>query len=345
MFTFFLILRFFDPIKIIQQLLSQLMERLQEHFAPYLSQIVNATAPLLKSIHDDIRTYAISLFPQIIRATGRAGVDRSTLVTLAGNTVTELAQLIRNEDNFDVLIPAIESLGSCILFASGDWSNKDTPLSADLIQGFLPPTLMSDLIDCIEIVIGNAIQRRAVLKAEAQVIGDVDEEDEEDEKLLTTDNLEIYFNISELLCSIFRSHGESFLPHFERASYSRLKTMAHPYCLVDDRNYSLSVIGDLLNYGIQTDVAAAKYYPELLEILVSAVSTADHTDIRTLAASGIKVAVKKHPSIFAPFSTPGKSWLLFPRSYAFNVLKIYILYSSAGSGHVDIDGIKWKCTR
>lgn len=293
------------------KLLSQLLEKLQEHFAPFLAQIVSVAAPLLNSIHEDIRTHAISIFPQIIKAAGRAGAERSALLSLSGNTIAELLRLFEKEDNLDILISAIDSLNNTIIYTSADWRNKETPCAANVLQRFLQPDTMDSVADCIEITLRNAVQRRAVLKAQAQVTGEADEEDDEDEKIMAIDNVELFFNVSELISALFRSHGENFLPHFDKLLYSRVKTMAHPYCLIDDRIFSITVIGDLITFGIESGPAVAKYYPELLEILISTVSSAENSELRALSATGIGAAARRHPSSFVPFVAHGMMHLLY----------------------------------
>eukprot|EP01035_Chromulina_nebulosa_P018242 gene18242-23915_t len=59
------------------------------------------------------------------------------------------------------------------------------------------------------ILLRDSIQKRGLLRAEAQISGGADEDDIADELILMSESLELHFNISEVIGMILRSHGRS----------------------------------------------------------------------------------------------------------------------------------------
>ncbi len=63
--------------------------------------------------------------------------------------------------------------------------------------------LVSGLTKCAMVVLRDSLQRRAVLRAEAQVAGDPDDEDVSDEQMFMQESMELHYNISGELSSLF----------------------------------------------------------------------------------------------------------------------------------------------
>jgi hypothetical protein len=159
------------------QLIILLVERLQQHFYPYIEQTVRALVPLMTSPHDDIRGYSLALMPELIRATARAVFpDRAPVVMLSEYIIGQMIACIESDSNLDIIMTGLQALQSSINYACFNWDGdaQNSPESAKRkSEGgfkFLTPPQLLAITQCAKIVLRDSLQRRAVLRAEAQVI-------------------------------------------------------------------------------------------------------------------------------------------------------------------------------
>lgn len=161
------------------QLLMLLVEKLQEHFYPYVEQSTRALVPLLKSPHEDVRSFAMVALPELVRATAKATVpDRSALTQLSEYCVGLLVETIAAEETLEHIMTGLQALKQLIYFLCTDWAAQSlagltteeppTPTPATSVRS-LNAAQIETILKCAKTVLRDSLQRRAVLRAEAQV--------------------------------------------------------------------------------------------------------------------------------------------------------------------------------
>ena len=181
------------------QLVVLLVERLQEHFYPFVQDAVTNMAPLLDSTHEDVRAFSLVIMPELVRSTAKANVpDRAPTIALVNFILGRLLNSIRTEDLSELIMTGLQSVKLCVSYACTDWASikakcateesgsssggaaaagasyriwtQEPPrLTPTTSLPFLNEVQMRELTDCLMIVIRDCVHRRAILKAEAQV--------------------------------------------------------------------------------------------------------------------------------------------------------------------------------
>jgi len=306
------------------QLLFQLLEKLQEHFYPFLEQTLRALAPLLKSPHEDVRSYSIISLPELVRCIAKAtsrvpqghSPDRTATMQVCDYSLGLLVDALQTESTIDLIITYLDSIKNCIFHACTNWATLDeetanrtqlAPLTPEISLPFLSEEKMLTLIECTKSVLKESLQRRAVLRAEAQVSGGADEEDEADERDFMHETVELHHNIGEVIGAMLRTHSTAFMPCYMEHWHSLLENLTAPHCLKEDRQFSFSTICDVYEFGLcsASEQDASTYYASTLPALIECCSTAAISDssARRYAAYGIGTAAEKHPQAFASFAT------------------------------------------
>ena len=93
-----------------------IVEKLQEHFYPHVEQCTRALAPLLKSPHDDVRSYAMVAMGELVRATAKAttlaagagAADRTSLNQLSEYVMGILVEAIAAEETLELIMTALQ---------------------------------------------------------------------------------------------------------------------------------------------------------------------------------------------------------------------------------------------
>ena len=171
------------------QLVVLVAERLQEHFYPYVEESVSIMAELLNSAHEDVRSYSMIAMPEFLRATAKATMpDRVPTQQLAEFVFGKILPIISTESNNELVMSGLQSVKNCLKYCCTDWVNLRVGTikngnSTDHIGSDEPPSLtpatsipilcesqMKAITDLCILVIRDCLQRRALLRAEAQVI-------------------------------------------------------------------------------------------------------------------------------------------------------------------------------
>jgi len=239
------------------QLVTMLVERMQEDFFPYVEQTVRALAPLLQSPHEDIRCYVTLAMPELVRATAK--VEKMPAVSvLTSFVVNVLIALVKNEDVFETLTSGLKAITQVIMHATTNWSHTMEQTNQFIKQlGPLRTVLELDqlksLSECCQIVLQESMQRRAVLRAEAAVSGGVDDADEDDERKLQADNSGIYSHIAELVRTLLLTHRAIFVSIYLDQWVEIVQGMLHKYCLLEDQLFAISMTDAFLEFGFTED--------------------------------------------------------------------------------------------
>lgn len=258
------------------QLLCLMVEKLQEYFYPHVEVSVRSIAPLLKSPHDDVRTYSMIVIPELIRSCAKATLpDREALSTLSEYLFGVLVDAIQSESDIQLIMTGLQSLKLSLQYACIDWSahsnigmsDPPNPTPNGSIK-MLNIAQMTAITQCAERVLQDSIQRRAILKAEAQVVGVTDEDDEQDEEFFLTESMELHYNIAELVGALFRTHGSDYLPVYMERWHDMLHHMSNSQCLKEDRQFSFFIISDVIEFGLgdSNDLAASYFCHSIQDI-------------------------------------------------------------------------------
>lgn len=355
------------------QLLVLLVEKMQEHFYPFVEQSVIALQPLLDSPHEDVRSYAMVAFPELVRTTAKATIpDRTALVKVSDYALGLLVKSVERESALEMIMTGLQAIKQILFYMCTDWVSFMAKCKADIRKKTIgsssssdgshvignrrrslseepqykksveeayqsePPTptpatsirtlnaaQMEALTECSKIVLRDSIQRRAVMRAEAKVSSQekqhqhdeyqietlVDEEDAADEKLFMRQSMELHYNVSELICAIFRTHAEEYLNCYMTHWHEMIRNMSHRYCLKEDRQLAFFIMSDVIEFGlpVPTDPTneslVIAYLEEVIPSMVDALNTcADNPALRQTCAYAVGIAAERFPKQFAMFA-------------------------------------------
>ena len=334
------------------QMVLLLAEKLQEHYYPYVEQTVRLLTNLVSSPHEDIRSFAIAALPELVRATGKAlPANRAPLVELSGYCLGLLVKCLEAESALDLIMTCLQAIRQILFFACADWGqlihkqqlaastsgkgngNPDgignstkvieSPNANELgaVAGFLrtlDESQMLILTQAIKQVLRDSLQRRAVLKAEAQMQArqeeEADEDDLDEEQQFFQESLELHFNISEVLNALFLTHTTSFYPIFYTEWNELITTLSHPFCLPEDRRFSFLVISDVIQYGISVHTmlelpghantsqsTAQDYLQQIMPLLIECCNSSKDYELKRTACYALGIAYELHVSVLQSF--------------------------------------------
>lgn len=290
------------------QLVVLISEKLQEHFYPYVESCVRAMVPLMESPHEDVRSFTIVAMPEMVRAAAKAlSPEREALTVLTEYVIGVVIKSVQTEGSLELIMTGLQSLRQMFVYMCTNWELLRPFTTAEPPKPepntsipFLTDTHMRALTECATVVLRDSLQRRAVLRAEAQVSGHVDEEDEEDEEQFQIESMELHFNIAELLGTIFRTHGSLFLGVFQEVWHEATCTMAHKNCLKEDRQFAYFVMSDVVEFGL-TDDNAGLYFDDVMPMLLEGGSAGEPGPRQTCAYT-LGMAAEKYPAAFRPYA-------------------------------------------
>ena len=291
------------------QLVVLISEKLQEHFYPYVESSVRAMVPLMESPHEDVRSFTMVAMPEMVRATAKAtSPERETLTVLTEYITGVIIKSVETEGTLDLIMTGLQSLRQMFVYMCTNWeatrpfttTEPPKPEPSNAIP-FLGDTHMRALTECATVVLRDSLQRRAVLRAEAQVSGNVDEDDAEDEENFQRESMELHFNIAELLGTIFRTHGALFLGVYQEMWHQATCTMAHKNCLKEDRQFAYFIMSDVIEFGLNTD-SANSYFDDVMPLLLDGCLMVDPGPRQTCAYA-LGMAAEKYPVEFRPYAT------------------------------------------
>eukprot|EP01041_Mallomonas_annulata_P004290 gene4290-8528_t len=307
------------------QLIMLLIEKLQEHYYPYIDATLKVIHPLIASPHEDVRSFAIVSLPEFVRAAGKATApDRSPIQSLAIVVMHWLTDAIQKESTMVLIMTGLQSLKTLIHYSCVDWSTSHSWVSSSSVSvsGEPPAATPSNSIswmnadqlrevsECAQTLLRESLQRRAVLRAEAQVSGELDDDDAADEDMFMSESLELHYNISELIGILLRTHSDVYMSIYSNGDGSGgttngwhecISNMSHSYCLKQDRQFSLFVISDVIEFGIHNESMADSYLRDVMPRLLEG-SVVPEANIRQTCAYMFGVIAKKFPSSFIPYA-------------------------------------------
>jgi hypothetical protein len=173
-------------------------------------------------------------------------------------------------------------------------------------------------------VLRDSFQRRAVLRAEAQVSGQRDEGDADDELAFMEESRELHINIAEVIGTLFKTHGALYFPVYLELWQEIIHNASQLHCLREDRHFSLYVISDVIEYGLGRSNSANERAQHFLGLVMDLLieTCLDHrsqsdTDLvlKRVSAYSIGLAAELYPVEFVPYvhSALKALWMLVRR--------------------------------
>jgi hypothetical protein len=292
------------------QLLVQLIEKLQEFFYPYIEQSLAAMIPLLRSPHEDIRSSAINIIPEFIRAVAKATISssRDVMIKLFEHCLQFLLQAVEAEADVLLIITGLQALKRSIHFACLPWQQylhlrsfeQDSPmLTPQTSLPIISSTYLEMLASTTKVLLMQSLQRRSVLRAEAiinqgdDVSSPVDEDDQAEEEAFMQESFELHYNLAEVLSMIVLSHGEAFYPIYMNHYHQIIYELAQPHCLREDQQFGLFIICDMIEFGLPI-ASAASFLSLIAPLMTTILTSCPYPSSRQAAAYAIKIMAEKY---------------------------------------------------
>ena len=284
------------------QMLGTLAYDMKGVFAPYVETVMKIAGPLTLmsgTVHDDLRTVALSVLPSLVNAVNAAG-ERQKVTVLFQHCVAQLLIAIDQEQEMDVLKTAAQALKETVLSAcrpDGQPENNDFSQSVPMMDATQLKTIFSSVVKSMR----QSLQRRAVRKAARAVAEDFDEEDAEMDELANESEHELLFYLHEAIGAVVKTHGNTFLPAFTEEVMPLMQQMSQPNSLESDRKMVIFIYDDVVEFG------GAQVQQTLLPVMfpafLEATSPHEQRSLRQGGAYGIGVSASSGGQFFTPYAT------------------------------------------
>jgi HEAT repeat protein len=266
------------------ELLVVYAQVLEGAFAPYVAEIMEKIAlpGLAFFFHDPVRFVSAKLVPQLLSSYKKAyGSPSNELNGLWNGTVDKLLEVLTAE-------PAIDTLAEMYqcFYESVDVLGKDC----------LTPQHMQRFIDSVTSALEDYKDRVAQRAEDKEGTTADDAEDEAEELMMAIeDDQTLLSDMNKAFHVVFKYHGASFLPSWERliTTYEGFLASQDP----TQRQWGLCIMDDVLEYCGPESIHYANYITQPLVMGCQDSSPA----IRQAAAYGIGVAAHRGGAPWSQF--------------------------------------------
>ena len=331
------------------KLVLLLIEALQEHMFEYIEKLHNTISQLILSPHEDVRSYSIVLIPELLRCVGKAAachqLTSNDIAVVRTDKVQEYFPLclkiligaVEVESTLELIMTGLQAIRQTVIFVCTNWLNivlternaigsgsasrtqfQSTAPTKDSSLRLVTYQQMVDISECAKVVLRDSFQRRAVLRAEAQVSGQRDDDDADDEQAFMEDSMELHNNVAELIGTLFKTHGKGLFPMYMNLWHEIIHNACQPFCLKEDQQFAFYVISDVIEHGLKdagdnSDGDANRFYSLVMDNLINACGVTqsakerqvDSIDkelaIKRVCAYSIGIAAGLFPAAFAPY--------------------------------------------
>jgi hypothetical protein len=273
-----------DDKRMAIELLVVYAQVLEGNFAPYVAEVMEKIAipGLAFFFHDPVRYISAKLVPQLLNSYKKAyGNPSNELTGLWLGTVDKLLEVLTAEPAIDTLAEMYQCFYESVEVMG---------------NGCLTETHMAKFIDGVHSAIEDYKDRVAQRAEENEGATADDVEDEAQETLLAIeDDQTLLSDMNKAFHSIFKHHGASFLPSWERllATYESFLVSQDP----TQRQWGLCIMDDVLEY---CGPESSRYANFITQPLVNGCQDASPA-IRQAAAYGIGVAAHRGGSPWSQF--------------------------------------------
>jgi len=326
------------------QLVTMLVERMQEDFFPYVEQTVRALAPLLQSPHEDIRCHVALAMPELVRSAAK--VEKMPAVSvLSSYVVSLLIALVQEEDVYEILTTGLRAINLVIVYSATNWAMHASEMNCinvrhDALTHVLEVHQLKLLSECTQIVLRDSMQRRAVLRAEAAVSGGADDGDQDDERKLRDENSGIYSHVTDLLGTMLRSHSALFAPIYVECWVEMVDGMLHKHCLLEDQLFAIGVTDLFLEFGFSGGASGlSSYLSSFLNSYVPRLSECCRCStsplMRRASALSFATIAERYPAEFSSHAFDSISLYAHLRSQALEAKLFQTLGTSIAHNQAD----------
>jgi len=258
------------------ELLVVYAQVLEGSFAPYVANVMEKIAlpGLAFFFHDPVRVVSAKCVPQLLNSYKKAfGIPSDQVTALWNGTIVKVLEVLSAE-------PAIDTLAEMYqcFYESVEVMGKNC----------LTPELMSIFMDAATSALEDYKDRVAARAEEKAETNPEEGEEDSDEMLFAIeDDQTLLSDMNKAFHCIFKNHGNSFLPHWERlhVTYNDFLKSQDP----TQRQWGLCIMDDVLEFcGEQS----FNYQAYIVEPLIAGCRDPAPAN-RQAAAYGIGVAAHK----------------------------------------------------
>lgn len=297
------------------ELVKLLMSSTKSVFFPYIEQTAQALMPLLNSHHEDVRTFALVALSEVVSVVAQSGQRLALQQTLA-IIIDQVGQMMRREAVLELIMTGMQVLRKSLRVACTDWTRLDQyELQADsdeadgnnaivLTAHNSIPILSLDQLKAISAcatgALRDSLQRRAVMRAEAQVHGQ-DADDDDDEQDFMAFTLEMHYNVCELVGSMLYTHASLFAQVYLEEWHPIALNLVHPHCLKEDRVIACMLLADVFHYSFNDGDDLSNLLAPVMPAFLDCCANGPTPALRRLAAFGLGKAAQRFSLSFAPY--------------------------------------------
>eukprot|EP00469_Lotharella_globosa_P014926 CAMPEP_0167824422 /NCGR_PEP_ID=MMETSP0112_2-20121227/8779_1 /TAXON_ID=91324 /ORGANISM="Lotharella globosa, Strain CCCM811" /LENGTH=1069 /DNA_ID=CAMNT_0007726371 /DNA_START=101 /DNA_END=3307 /DNA_ORIENTATION=- len=222
-------------------------------YFPFVEDTYKVMGPLMEYyLNDDVRSFAISIMPDLIQSTISAVQDRKTdtryLKNLFGVVTGRMIECLQNEPDTDMLCTLVSAIQKAFRVAG--------PLAKNCLN-----RKSLEVVGMAMLKLLNKSQQHIItLEGRRTKSEDMDEEGiaKIEQKIAEEDELSLL--AADAIGVLIKSHGTDFLPVFEKLG-PRIVEMLHPKRTVTTRKYAIFILDDLFEF---IGEPAGRYFPQLL---------------------------------------------------------------------------------
>lgn len=304
-----------------------LASKLQHLMYPFVSRLCQALTLLLnrEQYHEEVQEYGITAAAELVLCVARrssfdpeaqkAGAVAQVLSFLF-NTVTNSLQ----DENLEVLECCFQGLRDGLVYAHFDYStlgsgNFDVTSFSDegfkhveAGQAMFPESQIEPLIEIAIASLSSSHQRRAVRRAEAKVLsedGDYDDECAEEDFGVSQQEEQLQVLIAEFLRVLAKLYGDRWLglDVVRSTLIPNLFNMGQPHAERCDKKFAVMVLVDVLEFVIPfcDSGAQSHFIGNLMGVLAMGLQLSKEQDEEYLEAAthGVVLVAGKYPNLLS----------------------------------------------
>ncbi|KAI8620372.1 armadillo-type protein [Chytriomyces sp. MP71] len=251
---------------------------LEEHFVPYVQQVMETTVPLLNFVfHDGVRHAAASTIPLLFNCMKRANIPNEQIFTFWNEVVKKLMDFMMTEMDPGYSSHIYSTYCECLQYLGPEFLNQEQ---------------MVAFVDAAEKQMDEYVKRSLTRNASRKDV-DYDEEEEEALRMDEESDNELLAEMANSIHEIFKIAGPAFLQSIQSLLPKFQQFLTHQKD--DVKHFGLCVFADVVEY---CGPASFQYSGMFFEEFVKALNSKDE-DVRQAAAYSVGVCASKGGADFA----------------------------------------------
>ena len=243
-----------------------LSQTLRGHFYHYINQVLTAVGPLVKSVHDDVKVYALSTLQFFVLSaacfskTNFEARSAGATLRVANFAIERIAHVLTSEGveaSAEAIMTCYQSLTGIIFYASGGFAAEINEENSACLQrdcNGVTENQLHVLVTLVLASLASLARRRAIRYAESQfhrIDNEFDAEAETTFLLENTEDEKILSVIAFFLGILVKSHAVRFmsLEIVQGELTERLVGMSKEHSCVADRIFSIGAFVDFVEEG------------------------------------------------------------------------------------------------